>query len=343
MAPSAPDNARAIARWLFAVCALIFVMVVVGGATRLTESGLSITHWSPVSGVIPPLTEAAWQKELALYRATPEYQQINRGMSLDQFKAIYWWEYIHRLLGRVIGLAFALPFAWFLWRQRIPAGVTPKLAGLFVLGGLQGALGWWMVKSGLIDRPDVSHYRLTAHLGLALIIFGLTFWLALSLRVGRGSRSGAPLARHGWLVLALLALQIALGGFVAGLNAGFAFNTWPLMGETFVPDGLFTLAPWWLNLLENPITVQFNHRILAYLLVAVALVWAWRAWSIRAHRPLFLLLGAALAGQMLLGIFTVILGVPVWLGTAHQGGAVVLLAAVLLLLHRITRAQAAHG
>jgi heme a synthase len=340
MVSPTPSDARPIANWLFAICGLIFLIVVVGGATRLTESGLSITHWSPVSGVVPPLSEAQWQAELALYRQTPEYQQVNKGMTLDQFKQIYWWEYIHRLLGRVIGLAFAVPFLWFLVRKRIPEGVTPKLAGLFVLGGLQGALGWWMVKSGLVDRPDVSHYRLTAHLGLALFVFALTFWLALTLR-NRLDRSGdATLAQLGWVVLGLLVLQIGLGGFVAGLNAGFAFNTWPLMGETFVPEGMATLSPWWLNLLENPITVQFAHRMTAYVLFFVGLGWAWRAWRSpdAGSRPLAAMVLAALLLQMLLGIFTVIYGVPIWLGTAHQGGAVILLAVILLLQHRSVRA-----
>lgn len=335
------DDSRLISRWLFGVCALIFLMVVVGGATRLTESGLSITHWSPVTGVVPPLSDAAWEAELALYRATPEYQHYNKGMSIEAFKRIYWWEYFHRLLGRLIGLAFALPFVWFLLRRRLPRGVTPKLAGLFVLGGLQGVLGWWMVKSGLVDRADVSHYRLTAHLGLALLIFSLTLWLGLTLARGRDRRGDAGLAGHGWLVLALLTLQVILGGFVAGLNAGFAFNTWPLMGESFVPQGLASLTPAWLNLFENPVMAQFNHRMLAYVLFAVAMAWAWRAWrsSDVPSRRLGMLVAAALVVQMLLGILTVVHAVPVWLGTAHQGGAVVLLGSVVLLLHRSCRAR----
>lgn len=329
-------NRRWTARWLLLVATLVFAMVVVGGATRLTESGLSITEWKPVSGAIPPLNDAQWAAEFEAYKKIPEYVQEHAWMSLDDFKAIYWWEFGHRLLGRVIGLAYGLPFLWLLWRQRVPRGYGWRLTGLLALGGLQGAIGWWMVASGLVERTDVSHYRLAVHLTTALLIFAGLLWTALDLTADR-HRVPAPTLR--WpaaLFLLLLLAQVIMGAFVAGLNAGFAFNTWPLMGDSFVPPMLWDAALGWLNIIENPVAVQFIHRIVAYVLFVAGLWAIWRGWAsgiadvmVRAG-----LLGAALLLQLVLGILTIVEGVPILLGVAHQGGAVVLLAAAVLYAHR---------
>lgn len=337
---SSGGNRRPIAIWLFSVCALIFLMVVVGGVTRLTESGLSIVDWKPISGVMPPLTDQAWQAEFEKYQQFPEYQKVNKGMDLHAFQQIFWWEYAHRLLGRLIGAAFALPFLYFLVRGRVSRRLKPHLALMFVLGGCQGILGWYMVKSGLVDQPDVSHYRLTAHLGLALAIYGYILWAALGLVIveSPGRRSTA-LRRLSLTLLGLVCFQILLGGFVAGLNAGFAYNTWPLMGDSFVPEDMFSLRPLYANFLVNIITVQFTHRIAAYLIAAVALL-LWlqvRKHESRAIRVAGHFMLAAVGLQIVLGILTLIYVVPVPLGAAHQGGAVVLLTAVIYMAHRIWR------
>lgn len=332
-------HARVVGLWLLVVAALIFAMVVVGGATRLTESGLSIVEWAPVSGVLPPLNEAQWQAALEAYRQIPEYQQINRGMSLDEFKTIFWWEYAHRLLGRFIGLAYGLPFLIFLAWRMVPAGYGPRLWVIFGLGALQGVVGWWMVASGLVDRTDVSQYRLAAHLGLALVIFSAIVWTALDLLA---RPRAAPVAKRprrlATAFLALLGVQIAAGALVAGLRAGFAFNTWPLMEGALVPPGLLDMAPWYVNFGENILTVQFNHRLLAYalLLLGGGLGWAvWRHEADRAARRWGVAVLAMLLAQVGLGIWTLLAAVPVWLGTLHQAGAVLLLALALALRHRM--------
>ncbi|HEY0115474.1 MAG TPA: COX15/CtaA family protein, partial [Allosphingosinicella sp.] len=252
----------AIANWLLAVAGLVFVMIVVGGITRLTESGLSITRWDPVTGAIPPLNDADWQAAFDLYRQSPQYEQVNRGMTLADFKFIFFWEYVHRLLGRLIGLAFALPLLWFAWKRAIPKSYGWKLAALLVLGGLQGAIGWWMVASGLVDQPEVSHIRLAIHLLMALAIFGALIWVALDLRrlarlpVARPARIGLSAI---W-ALSLLAVQMLFGAYVAGLEAGYAFNTWPLMGDELFPSATPWMEPWARNFVDNPIVVQFVHR-----------------------------------------------------------------------------------
>lgn len=324
-------DAETVARWLFAVAGLVAMMVVIGGLTRLTESGLSMVEWKPVTGWLPPLSEAAWLAEFEKYKQFPEYQKINAGMTLAGFQNIYWLEYIHRLLGRLIGVAFALPLAWFWLRDRIPPGMKPHLLLMFALGGSQGALGWFMVKSGLIDHPDVSHYRLTAHLGLALLIFGYLLWGALSLvRNGRMVRlRGGGIA--GWLG-ALAFLQILSGGLVAGLNAGLAHNTWPLMDGVFIPDGLLIADPWWINFFENAMTVQFQHRMGAYAVAILAVVASF-ALKERAPTGLRHALIAAVALQICLGIATLLMHVPVALGTLHQAGAVLVLGIAVALWH----------
>jgi cytochrome c oxidase assembly protein subunit 15 len=330
---------RAVAAWLLVCCALVFAMVVVGGVTRLTHSGLSIVEWQPIVGTLPPLNEAQWLEAFGKYQLTPEFRKVNHAMSLSEFKGIFWWEYFHRLLGRLIGLAFLLPLLWF-WRYgRIDRPLTLKLAGIFVLGGLQGAMGWYMVKSGLVDDPRVSQYRLTAHLALALAIYAAMLWTALGLLYPRAASARRPgLRRFSWVITALLAYMVITGGFVAGIRAGRAYNTFPLMNGDWVPPEIFLLEPWYLNFFNNMATVQFDHRLGAWLL-AFLVPWFWLkarrlAPDARTRLALYLLL-ALLALQIALGIATLLLAVPVALGAAHQGGAVLLLGAALLLNHAL--------
>jgi len=335
VAPSA-ERPMAIARWLLIVAALIFAMVVIGGITRLTESGLSMVRWEPISGIVPPHNAAQWQAEFAAYRATPEYQKVNAGMSLAEFKDIYFWEYVHRLLGRLIGLAFALPLAWFAWRRAIPRGYGWRLIGILALGGLQGAIGWWMVVSGLVDRPDVSHIRLAIHLLTALLLFSATIWTALDLGLlaGRPAAKGARMPTLAIWVLCLLALQLMFGAYVAGLDAGFIFNSWPKMGEQWFPSGVIMLRPALANLVDNPVVVQFIHRWLAFAVLVAALILADKAWRARHHRSAALL-ATAVVLQVTLGISTLLSGVEITVAVAHQAVAVILLAAVLVTAHRL--------
>ncbi|MGE3065366.1 MAG: COX15/CtaA family protein, partial [Hyphomicrobiaceae bacterium] len=331
--------------WLFVLAALIVVMVVVGGATRLTDSGLSITEWQPLLGAIPPLSDAAWQEAFEKYKQIPEYTIVNSGMSLAAFKGIYWWEWAHRFLGRAIGVVFLVPFLYFLARGRIPRRLTWPLAGIFALGGLQGAIGWYMVSSGLAERVDVSHYRLTLHLGTAVLIFAAIFWLALSLGQ-RPVDAGAPPARARRLTAAAIAglvfLQILLGGLVAGLKAGLSHNTWPLMDGQFIPDGLGAMSPWYLNPFENVMTVQFDHRMLAYLVVVVVAVHvALMRRDGGAGQGTAMVLAGAVLAQVLLGIGTLVMHVPLHLALTHQAGAVGLFAAALWHAHDLSRAAGA--
>jgi cytochrome c oxidase assembly protein subunit 15 len=330
--PLPAKHARALRLWLGFVALLIVAMILVGGATRLTDSGLSITEWQPIMGAVPPLTAADWQKAFAAYQKIPEYLEMKRGMSLDAFKTIYWWEWSHRFLGRLIGVAFLVPFIAFWLAGYIPRTALPRLLGLFVLGGLQGAVGWYMVKSGLVDRTDVSQYRLAAHLGIAVAILGYTLWLLFGLGAaeGRGTRTSSRLAV--WVaafVLALIYLQMLAGALVAGLDAGLGFNTWPLIAGAFVPEGLSALSPAYLNMFENPLTVQFDHRMLGYGVVLATLAQA--AWlGSRGKFPslaasaLFVACLALL--QATLGVWTLLLSVPIPLGLAHQAGAIAVFA-----------------
>jgi len=322
--------------WLVAVSVLVFAMIVVGGITRLTESGLSITRWDVVTGTLPPLGEAQWQAEFEAYRATPQYQQVNRGMTLEDFKSIYFWEYVHRLLGRVIGLAFALPLAFFGWRRAVPEGQKWRLAALLVLGGLQGAIGWWMVASGLVDRPEVSHIRLAVHLLMALAIFGLLIWVALDMRRLAHMRDAAPVRMPTLAIwtLCLLFLQFLFGAYVAGLEAGYAFNTWPKMGEEWFPSGTPMVSPFLANFADNPVVVQFVHRWLAFVVAGVAAALALAAWSAGARLAATALL-AALLIQIQLGVLTLISGVEIHVAAAHQAMAALLLGAIVLAAHRI--------
>ena len=333
-----PARPRAISRWLFIIAALVFLMVVVGGITRLTESGLSMVRWEPVSGIVPPLNDQQWQAEFTAYKAYPEYQKLNRGMSLQEFKNIFFWEYLHRLIARLIGMAFALPLLWFAWKRAIPKGYGWRLVGLFALGGLQGAIGWWMVASGLIDRPDVSHLRLATHLSAALIILAGLVWTGLDM-VALARDPAARPARYPAVMLPftlILALQIILGAFTAGLDAGYAFNTWPRMGGEWFPAGTPMLAPFWHNLFDNPVVVQFSHRTTAYLVVLAALFTAWIAARRGARTSAFELAGM-IAIQFGLGIATILSGVEIWIGVAHQAGAALLVIVTVRTAHRLGR------
>jgi heme a synthase len=331
-----------VAAWLFACCALIFSMVVVGGITRLTLSGLSITEWKPVIGAIPPLSAADWAAEFAKYKQIPEYQAIHSAMTLREFKGIFYWEYFHRLLGRLIGVAFAVPFLWFLVQRRLPRRLAPALAGILLLGCAQGALGWYMVESGLAGRIEVSQYRLVAHLALALAIYAAILWTALGIvRSSEASGASPGWRRAAEAVLALVALTIAAGGFVAGTRAGLIYNTFPLMDGRLVPVGYSQLHPSYLNWFENVTAVQFDHRVLA-VTVAASVLLMWVA-GLRARLPNpartalhMLLLAAAL--QVALGISTLILVVPIPLAAAHQASAVLLLSAAIYFRHTLRAA-----
>jgi cytochrome c oxidase assembly protein subunit 15 len=335
-----------IAWWLLVCCALVFAMVVLGGVTRLTGSGLSMVNWKPVSGVLPPLSQKAWEREFEHYRTSPEYTYVNKGMSLAGFKSIFWFEYAHRLLGRLIGIVFLIPFLYFLFRRRIDSSLVPKLATMFVLGGLQGLLGWYMVKSGLVNDPHVSQYRLAAHLGLAMLIYAFMLWTALGLlRRGDDSSSSA----HGRLATLTLVLAIAVfvtmmsGAFVAGLKAGYSFNTFPLMAGKLVPDGMWSVTPAYLNLFENVTTVQFNHRLLAIgTFIAIVVLWfGARRTNLACVQLLWLnAVAAAAVVQVALGISTLVLRVPVSLAALHQAGAMVLLTVLLCFINEMRRGGA---
>jgi heme a synthase len=331
-----------LAGWLFTVCALLFVMIVVGGITRLTRSGLSIVEWQPIVGALPPLDEAQWQDLFAKYQLTPEYKQVNFGMSLEDFKRIFWWEYIHRLLGRLIGLAFLLPYLWFLLRKRLDRGNAWRLGFVFLLGAVQGGMGWYMVMSGLVDDPRVSHYRLTAHLGLAVAIFAAMFWIALDMLRPRAAAARAvpALSRSALALVAVVFVMILSGGLVAGIRAGYAYNTFPLMNGHFMPPEIFMIEPWHRNFFDNMATVQFDHRLIAWvLMIVIPLLW-WKSHRIPVPGDARLasnLLMAALALQVGLGIATLLLRVPVVLGAAHQGGALLVFAAALWFAHELRR------
>jgi cytochrome c oxidase assembly protein subunit 15 len=332
--PSKP-GLRALRIWLGMLAALVVAMILVGGATRLTESGLSITEWKPVLGAIPPLSDADWREAFEAYKQIPQYREINAGMSLDQFKTIYWWEWTHRFLGRLIGVAFLLPFVAFWLAGAIPRALLPRLLLLFGLGALQGAIGWYMVMSGLVDRVSVSQYRLTVHFGVALVILGYTLWLLFGLGAERQARGPARPRGIAWLaggVFALIFVQMLAGALVAGMDAGFGYNTWPLINGAFIPSGLGEAQPWYLNLFENPLAVQFNHRMLGYAVVFAAIAqFAWLAFRGAAAPLLGSSVTVALLAvlQAVLGVWTLLLAVPIALGLAHQAGAVLLFAVAL--------------
>lgn len=326
-------NRRNIATWLLVCCGMVAAMVVIGGITRLTESGLSMTEWRPLIGWIPPLSDAEWQRVFDRYRQTSEFRLQFPGMDVEGFKTIFWWEYIHRVWGRLIGLVFGLPLVWFLIRRRIERKLAPHLVGLFLLGGLQGLIGWWMVTSGFVDRDDVSQYRLTVHLGMAIVILGYMLWLALGL-LPIADRAIAPagLKRLAYGVLASAFVTVLSGGLVAGINAGLIYNTWPLMDGGIAPYDIGALTPWWLNAFENHSAVQFDHRMLAYLTAALTLTYWLRMRGAAVHaraRRASAVLAGMVGVQLALGISTLLLMVPVPLGVLHQAGAVTVFALAL--------------
>jgi heme a synthase len=344
--PSRVEAERPIALWLLACCAMIFVMVVLGGITRLTESGLAITEWQPVTGVLPPLNEAQWADEFDKYKAIPQYHALHNDMTLVEFKTIFFWEYVHRLWGRLIGVVFALPFCYFLLRGRISRAVAPRLAGLFLLGALQGALGWYMVESGLAERVEVSQYRLAAHLLAAALIYAALLWVALDLLrphppAERDPRQ-AVLSRGIGAVLGLVLLTLVAGAFVAGLRAGAIYNTFPLMGARLAPGEYWQLAPAWRNWFENAAAVQFDHRLLAettWLVVAALWFYGLRLTLVPPARLALHALFAVATLQAGLGIATLLLVVPLPLAVTHQAGAMLLLTSAVAALHVLRAPQ----
>lgn len=338
-----PPPSSALVWWLFAMAGLVFAMVVLGGVTRLSQAGLSMVEWRPLAGALPPLDEETWRALFAQYRQFPEYREVHRGMTLEGFKGIFWLEYAHRLLGRALGAAFLLPFLWFLLRRRLPLSLAARLLAIAVLGGLQGLLGWYMVESGLVDRPGVSPYRLAAHLGLAVVIYAALLWTALGLLLRpaaeRATAAAAPASRA-WRVALALALGLVFvtllsGAFVAGNDAGLAYNTFPSMAGALVPPDLFPLEPLWRNFFEHVPLVQLDHRLLAMLTAAVvALIWlaGFRAPPPRPARRALHALAAAVACQFALGVATLLAFVPVPLAAAHQAGAMAAFTACLVAL-----------
>lgn len=339
-APSRSDE-RAIGRWLAVVAAMIFAMIVIGALTRLTESGLSMVEWRPVTGWLPPLSEAAWQAELAKYAASPQGRVVNHGINVAEFKQIFWLEYFHRLWGRVIGLAFALPFAWFLVRRRVPRWLMPRLFVLLLLGGLQGAIGWIMVASGLRDVPAVSHYKLALHLTLAVALYGYILWLVLTLlapsRPEHHRRGDISIAYGARVLIAALFIVLTWGAFVAGLRAGQVHTTFPTMSGNWLPIGLLELSPAWLNFFETQAGVQFAHRWLAKALVLAVAVFWWRGRRNDVSQPVRRatnMVAVMTALQFALGIATILSGAQIALATLHQAGAVLLLSTLVLTLRR---------
>ncbi|MBA4307976.1 MAG: heme A synthase [Sphingopyxis sp.] len=337
---TANSRPEALVKWLIGVALLVFAMVVVGGITRLTESGLSITEWKPIAGTLPPLNEVAWVSEFEKYKQIPEYTEINgpAGMTLAQFKFIYFWEWVHRLLGRVIGLAFALPLAWFWLKQAIPAGYKPRLVALLALGGLQGTIGWWMVSSGLSARTDVSHYRLAVHLLTALFILGGLLWTALDLKALARNSAAKPAKLTGFslAVLAILFIQLLFGAWVAGLNAGYVSNSWPLMNDHFVPEGIDTTHGVLPALVNDPFLTHFVHRWWAWVAV-IALIMLARRTKAAGVRSASIAIHSAFGVQILLGIATVLTGVNIVLAVSHQAVGALVVAATVWGAHVIGR------
>lgn len=346
--PEIPDKSAQhhmpIAIWLLICCALVFAMVVVGGVTRLTGSGLSIVEWQPIVGSVPPISQEDWEVLLEKYRQIPQYEQVNKGMTLDAFKGIFWWEYFHRLLGRLIGLVYFVPFVYFMVRKRVDRVLGVKLLGIFVLGALQGLMGWYMVMSGLADNIYVSQYRLTAHLGLAFIIYAAMFWVATGLISPANTHLSDPLSIHklkrfAQVLTGLIFIMVLSGGLVAGIHAGRAYNTFPLMDGFLIPPAMFVLEPWYRNFFDNITTVQFDHRLIAWLLI-FSIPWFWvrakrlsLSWSGRLACHLLLLM---LFIQVGLGITTLLLSVPLTFAAAHQAGAVLLFTAALWVCRKLS-------
>ncbi len=329
-------NLSPVAIWLAVMAVLIALIVTVGGATRLTDSGLSITEWDLILGTLPPLSDAAWEEAFAEYKQIPEYTRVNAGMSMAAFKEIYWWEWGHRNLGRFIGLAFLFPLIWFSVRGVVTGGLRWRLWGLFALICVQGALGWYMVASGLSERVDVSQYRLALHLGTAFILFCLIIWQILALVRPQGQRAAPRLGVFALLLLGATFVQVILGAFVAGLRAGSTYNTWPLMDGRFVPEGYFSVPARFIDAFETIAAVQFNHRIGAYVLFGLALAFAIAAWR-GARTGYGVAIFAAVLVQALIGIWTLLAAVPLWLGLVHQLGALGVLTVMIITAYDLTR------
>jgi cytochrome c oxidase assembly protein subunit 15 len=324
---------KSVIHWLLSGCVLIFLMVVIGGITRLTNSGLSMVDWKLIVGMVPPLTEQDWIVTFNEYKNFPEYKEVNYLFTLEEFKAIFFWEYLHRLIGRLIGLVFIIPFFYFLINNKIQGKLIGKTVIILCMGGFQGFLGWWMVKSGLVNDPDVSHYRLAAHLISAFLTFAYTFWVALELMTKEEERPNVPYLRKGVLILFFITvLQIVYGAFVAGLNAGFIMNTWPKMGETWIAESVTAMEPFWTNFIDGIGGVQFIHRYLAYVVVGLVLFLLMKSTKFelnRTQKKSLMALILVVFIQFLLGVFTLLLAVPVWLGVTHQVGAFLLLGAIV--------------
>ena len=333
------NSNRAIVAWLFVGCVLIFFMVAIGGLTRLTHSGLSMVEWNLFMGSIPPTTDSDWNILFEKYKQYPEYQLVNFNISLDEFKSIFYWEYGHRMFGRLIGLVFIIPFLFFWIKGRISKTLMPKLLLILFLGGFQGFLGWYMVKSGLIKNPDVSHYRLAMHLITAFITFAYTFWVALQVWFFDSKKKAHPLKKYLVILLPLLLTQIVWGAYVAGLNAGKVYNTWPKMGGQWVADGVTAIEPWWLNFVEGIAGVQFFHRYLAYVLVFIVVMFFFKARNFKLNKNQRIgtnLLIGVVSLQFILGVFTLMYSVPISLGLLHQLGAFLLLGATVYGLNRFS-------
>ncbi len=331
---TAPNNTSLIiSNWLFAVAALVFSMVIIGAITRLTESGLSMVEWRPLIGALPPMSEEEWQRVFDLYKQSPEYQKKNFWMDIEAFKNIFFWEWLHRFMGRLIGLAYGLPFFIFLFAKKIPQGFKLPLTGLLILGGLQGLMGWYMVQSGLVDRPSVSHYRLAAHLALALLILCLLVWQGMAVR-GAQRHPAPAIHTHGWVALGFLILTIFWGAYTAGLDAGLVYNEFPNMGAGLIPPDMWHLSPAWVNIFENIAAVQFTHRWLAiFTAIFILGLWAHGAYKKQLSWPLNIL-AVLVFLQVGLGIATLLSGVSIHLAATHQAGAVLLLITMTILLYK---------
>ena len=343
-----PSHNRAVRWWLVTVVVLIAIMALVGATTRLTESGLSIVEWKPVTGTLPPLNDAQWNQAFEAYKAIPQYRELNAGMNLAEFKTIFWWEWSHRLLGRMIGVAFLLPFLWFLWRGALSAELRVRLWLIFGLGALQGVVGWWMVASGLSERVEVSHYRLATHLMLALLIFSAIVWTLRRMAGGPPLLASSRLKITSVVLLVLTFFQLYLGALLAGLRAGRVYNTWPEIDGALIPSGarLFFDEPWWRNLFDNTLTVQFEHRMVAYALFALAILHAVdavrsRAGDVAVNGALWL--AAAITLQAALGIVTLLNQVPILLGLAHQAVAMSVVTLAIFQAERLARPRARHA
>lgn len=334
------NSNRSVIIWLLTGCFLIFVMVLVGGVTRLTNSGLSMVEWNLLMGSIPPLNESEWNLAFEKYKQFPEYQMVNYHFTLEEFKPIFFWEYLHRVLGRLVGLVFIIPFTYFLVKKKISKELLPKLLLILFMGSFQGFLGWYMVKSGLNKDPDVSHFRLAMHLTTAFLTFAYTFWVSLGLMYPKKTKGAFKSIKSlAGILLVITVVQIIWGAFVAGLNAGKVYNTWPMMGEQWIADAVTAMSPWWHNFVEGLAGVQFLHRYMAYLVVGLVLFLFFKSkkqsLSKSQNRGVNFLIGTV-SFQFLLGVITLLLAVPVWLGVLHQLGAFILLGSVVFVLHRFT-------